>query len=171
MCSDKSVCVGQCYFSGACSQRCAGIYLVDYFTEEFQAVSQIKRCEMCVFVSLRTLKCTSRPPLMCTKSTTPWSCLPSTMTPASWQLSTRSALLREARPEAHRLQTVNWDTEKMFCCFRRRAVDSSTTTLSPGWLSPPANLLSCWPDTVILYSRRGGQVFNVDSIFIFPLAD
>lgn len=39
--------------------------------------------------------------------------------------------------------------------FCRRAVDSSTTTPSPEWLSPPANPPSCSPDTAILYWRRG----------------
>lgn len=45
-----------------------------------------------VCVSSRTPKFTSRRPWTSIRSTTPWSCLPSTTTPASWQHSTRSVI-------------------------------------------------------------------------------
>lgn len=103
---------------------------------------------MNLFVSSRTPKFTSRPPWTSTRSTTPWSCLPSTTTPALWRHSTRSVIplrpVHETPDESERLI-------HFFFWFYRRVVDSSTTTPSPGWRSRPANLPSCWPDTAILY--------------------
>lgn len=58
----------------------------------------IKEVVMSSCVSSRTLKCTSRPLWTSIRSTTPWSCLPSTTTPASWRHSTRSVI----RPSAPR---------------------------------------------------------------------
>lgn len=118
-------------------------------------------------VSSRTLKCTSRPPWTSIRSTTPWSCLPSTTTPASWQHSTKSViplwrkLYRNQNVcplEGRQVKTSRLRSDSNALCpsAHRHVVDSSTTTPSPGWLSRPANLLSCWPDTAIPYWRRGG---------------
>lgn len=62
---------------------------------------------MNLFVSSRTPKFTSRPPWTSTRSTTPWSCLPSTTTPALWRHSTRSVIplrpVHETPDESERL--------------------------------------------------------------------